>query len=80
MPTHQERYRDAGAPQCDRRLNLTSQGYCACRLVRIENDLITGSTLDFSRALNMLTTQYAPLIFGTAAVLAILLFFSIAEH
>jgi len=27
----------------------------------------------------MLTTQYAPLIFGTAAVLAIFLFFSTTE-
>jgi len=28
----------------------------------------------------MLIAQFAPLIFGTAAVLAIFLFFSIAEH
>jgi len=28
----------------------------------------------------MLITPFAPLIFGTAAVLAILLFFSLSEH
>jgi len=28
----------------------------------------------------MLMTPFAPLIFGTAAVLAILLFFSLTEH
>jgi len=62
-------------------VNLTVQGYCASRLALINNDPIDRLEVRFVSSISdMLMTPFAPLIFGTAAVLAILLFFSLTEH
>jgi len=62
-------------------VNLTVQGYCASRLALINNDPIDRLEVRFVPSISdMLITPFAPLIFGTAAVLAILLFFSLTEH
>jgi hypothetical protein len=42
--------------------------------------LVRNHACGFSRVPEMLAAQYAPLIFSTATLLCVLLFFSVADH
>jgi hypothetical protein len=74
-----KRYRDLVKPQREPPLNLTDQGYCADRLAANEPTGQNSKQIFCTPGFSMLI-EYAPLVFGTAALLAVFLFFSVPEH
>jgi len=59
-------------PQRNPRLNLTGKGYCAHWLADEE----TSGQNSTSTGILLMIIEFAPLVFGTAALLAVFLFFS----
>jgi hypothetical protein len=73
-------YRDPPKLQRNPRLNLTDQGYRADRLAAE-----AASGQNSTQALRppgpiLIIIEFAPLVFGTAALLAVFLFFAVPEH
>jgi hypothetical protein len=75
-----KRYRDPPKLQRNPRLNLTDQGYRAHQLAAEEAPGQNSTQTLRPPGSILMIFEFAPLVFGTAALLAVFLFFAVPEH